>query len=76
VSLWLVAVAGVAPAAQTRAPQPQLMLDRAITDFETGRIADSVAGFDNLVKALRAFAPQLWQRGMHTVARIHLQQRR
>jgi lipoprotein NlpI len=49
--------------AQGRA-QPQMLLDRAIEDFENGRIAESVAGFDQLVKVLPAFAPQLWQRGI------------
>ena len=43
---------------------PQMLLDRAIEDFENGRIAESVAGFDQLVKVLPAFAPQLWQRGI------------
>jgi len=59
VFLWLVSPAG----AQGRA-QPQQLLDRAIEDFENGRIAESVAGFDQLVKVLPAFAPQLWQRGI------------
>ena len=43
---------------------PQALLDRAIEDFENGRITESVAGFDQLVKVLPAFAPQLWQRGI------------
>jgi lipoprotein NlpI len=46
------------------AQSPQVLLDRAIDDFENGRIAESVAGFDQLVKVLPAFAPQLWQRGI------------
>ena len=58
VSPWL-----VSPFAQGRA-QPQQLLDRAIEDFENGRITESVAGFDQLVKVLPAFAPQLWQRGI------------
>jgi len=56
VTLWPVS-------AQDRA-QPQRLLDRAIEDFENGRITESVAGFDQLVKVLPAFAPQLWQRGI------------
>jgi lipoprotein NlpI len=44
--------------------QPQALLDRAIEDFENGRIAQSVAGFDQLAKVLPRFAPQLWQRGI------------
>ncbi len=46
------------------AQSPQMLLDRAIEDFENGRITESVAGFDQLVKVLPAFAPQLWQRGI------------
>lgn len=53
----------VSALAQGRA-QPQEILDRAIEDFENGRITESVAGFDQLVKVLPAFAPQLWQRGI------------
>jgi lipoprotein NlpI len=56
VSLWLVS--------QAAAQQPQALLDRAIEDFQNGRITESVAGFDQLVKVLPAFAPQLWQRGI------------
>ncbi|MBI4263757.1 MAG: hypothetical protein HY657_05245 [Acidobacteria bacterium] len=41
-----------------------MLLDRAIADFENGRVAESVAGFDALVTVLPAFAPQLWQRGI------------
>lgn len=44
--------------------QPQRLLDGAIADFEAGRMTESVAGFDQLVKVLPAFAPQLWQRGI------------
>jgi len=51
-------------AGQQRAQEPQAILDRAIADFENGRVAESVTGFDNMVKVLPAFAPQLWQRGI------------
>jgi lipoprotein NlpI len=56
--LWLSAVAA--------SPQerPQAVFDRAIADFQNGRIAESVAGFDNLVKLVPGFAPELWQRGI------------
>ncbi len=40
------------------------MLDRAVADFEAGRIAESAAGFDTLVKVQPSLAPQLWQRGI------------
>ena len=56
----LVALAGVSLVAQ----QPRDLLDRAVADFEAGRIAESAAGFDTLVKIQPAIAPQLWQRGI------------
>ena len=46
------------------AQSPQAVFDRAVADFENGRIAESVEGFDNLVELIPAFAPQLWQRGI------------
>jgi tetratricopeptide (TPR) repeat protein len=39
-------------------------LDRAIEDFLAGRITESVAGFDQVVKLAPDAAPQLWQRGI------------
>jgi lipoprotein NlpI len=44
--------------------EAQRLLDRAMIDFENGRVAESVAGFDSVIKALPAFAPELWQRGI------------
>lgn len=44
--------------------QPQAMLDRAVAHFEAGRIAESAAEFDRLVKADPAGMPYLWQRGI------------
>jgi lipoprotein NlpI len=46
------------------AQQPRSVLDRAVADFEAGRIAESAAGFDAFVKAQPSLAPQLWQRGI------------
>jgi lipoprotein NlpI len=43
---------------------PREVYTRAVADFEAGRIAESVAGFDRLVKLSPADAPQLWQRGI------------
>ena len=43
---------------------PRSILDRAIADFEGGRIAESVAGFDRLVEIAPQVEPQLWQRGI------------
>jgi lipoprotein NlpI len=48
----------------TAAQQPQEIFDRAVADFERGRVIESAAGFDQLVKAAPAVAPQLWQRGI------------
>src|SRR5258707_1340709 len=44
--------------------QPREVLDRAVADFQSGRIAQSVAGFDRLAKLVPEYAPQLWQRGI------------
>src|SRR5262245_37786746 len=50
--------------AQSPADRPQKIFDRAVADFQSGRIAESVAGFDNLVKLVPDIEPQLWQRGI------------
>ena len=42
----------------------QTVFDRAVADFRGGRIAESVAGFDALVKIAPDSAPGLWQRGI------------
>ena len=49
-------------AAQQR--NPREVLDRAIDDFIAGRINESVAGFDEVVKLAPGAAPELWQRGI------------
>jgi lipoprotein NlpI len=46
------------------AQSPQATLNRAETDFENGRFAESAAAFDSLAKADPAQAPYLWQRGI------------
>jgi len=46
------------------AQQPRELLERAVTDFERGRIAESAAGFDALIKVRPDVAPELWQRGI------------
>jgi lipoprotein NlpI len=46
------------------AQSPRDLLDRAMSDFVAGRIAESVAGFDRLAKVDPAGAPYLWQRGI------------
>jgi len=60
VALWLV----LTLAAQSRVDDAQRLLDRAMTDFENGRVAESIVGFDNVAKLLPALAPELWQRGI------------
>ena len=46
------------------AQEPQAVFDKAVADFEAGRVAESAAGFDTLVKLAPSAAPQLWQRGI------------
>ena len=49
---------------QAQAQQPREVFDRAVSDFQSGRIEESVAGFDRLVKLAPDALPQLWQRGI------------
>jgi lipoprotein NlpI len=46
------------------AQEPRELLDRAVADFVSGRVVESAAGFDQLVKVAPSIAPQLWQRGI------------
>ena len=46
------------------AQQPRDILDRAVSDFVRGRVAESISAFDQVVKLAPAVAPQLWQRGI------------
>lgn len=50
--------------AQTPREQPRAIFDRAVTDFQAGRITEAAAGFDNVAKLVPDSAPQLWQRGI------------
>ena len=51
--------------AAAQAPaDPGDILDRAVAEFESGRIAESAASFDEVAKLAPAIAPQLWQRGI------------
>jgi len=52
------------PALQQSVESPRAVLDRAIDDFLSGRVAQSVTGFDRLVALAPESAPQLWQRGI------------
>lgn len=40
------------------------VMARAVSDFESGRINESVAGFDRVAKLVPNDAPHLWQRGI------------
>ncbi len=50
--------------AQASSERPQTILDRAVADFQGGRIRESAAGFDRLARLAPEYAPQLWQRGI------------
>ena len=60
--LFLLAIA-LGAAAQP-AQRPELILDRAMSDFRQGRIAESIVGFDEVARLEPRSAPQLWQRGI------------
>lgn len=49
---------------QLSAQAPRAILDRAVADFDGGRLAESVAGFDRVAELAPQAAPQLWQRGI------------
>jgi hypothetical protein len=51
-------------ATQASAERPQAIFDRASADFLNGRIAESVAGFDELARLAPGSAAELWQRGI------------
>lgn len=58
-----VALAAVA-LAQAPEQAPQAVFDRAVADFQAGRINEAAAGFDTLIKLVPNSGPQLWQRGI------------
>lgn len=65
----LVALASIAPLAaipplQRPTESPQAVLERAIDDFLSGRVTESVTGFDRVASLAPNAAPQLWQRGI------------
>lgn len=45
-------------------PAAESALARATAHFQAGRVAESAAEFDNVVKLAPDYAPQLWQRGI------------
>jgi lipoprotein NlpI len=65
VAVAIAAALCIAPVhAQPPAGAAQAAFDRAVADFRNGRMAESVAGFDTLIKLSPDAAPQLWQRGI------------
>ena len=64
--LTIIALVVTAPAlsAQRQAENPREVLDRAIEDFLSGRVKESVVGFDRVAALVPDAAPQLWQRGI------------
>jgi lipoprotein NlpI len=60
----LIVVALIAAASAQAPSEPRAILDRAVADFESGRITESVEAFDQLVKVAPQVMPQLWQRGI------------
>jgi len=44
--------------------RPQAIFDRAVADFLSGRVAESVVGFDRLAALAPGSAAELWQRGI------------
>jgi len=60
VALAVALVVGAALAAQT----PRDLLDRAVADFEAGRVVESAEGVDAVIDDSPSVAPQLWQRGI------------
>src|SRR5215471_18788077 len=61
---FLICISTFAAFGQSRTEEPREILDRAVEDFQAGRIAQSVDGFDRVAKLVPAYAPQLWQRGI------------
>ena len=65
-SLQLLAVLAIAVTASAQSPpeSPQAIFDRAVADFESGRVVEAATGFDNLARRVPDSAPELWQRGI------------
>ena len=62
---WCLAVLGLSClAAVVWAQQAQDVFSRAVAHFEAGRVHESAAEFDRLVKADPGLKAQLWQRGI------------
>jgi Flp pilus assembly protein TadD len=62
-ALVLVLMTTVTAAAEQSRSLRQI-LDRAMADFQAGRVAASIDGFDRVIALQPEAAPQLWQRGI------------
>ena len=60
----LISICALLPLTVAAQERPQEILDRAMADFKSSRIKESVAGFDRVAHLAPNFAPQLWQRGI------------
>src|SRR5712692_7510463 len=60
----LLCILAFAAFGQSTNEQPREIMDRAVADFQQGRIAQAVDGFDRVAKLVPSYAPQLWQRGI------------
>ena len=59
----IVAMAAL-PTVQRETQSPRALLEQAIDDFLSGRVKESVTGFDRVAALAPDAAPQLWQRGI------------
>src|SRR5262245_22522488 len=66
--LMLVLVTGITLLETTASGQPiddpARAFNRALTDFTSGRVTESLRGFDALAELFPDSAPQMWQRGI------------
>src|SRR2546421_393373 len=63
-ALFGICILAFATFGQSMNEQPRKILDRAAADFQQGRIAQAVDGFNRVAKLDPSYAPQLWQRGI------------
>ena len=59
-----IVILALAALTQPTADRARAVFDRAVADFQNNRVAESVAGFDELAALAPAQAPYLWQRGI------------
>ena len=63
-ALVLTVVGSFLAVRQAQNDNPQDVFDRAVADFENGRVVESANGFDKLARLIPDAAPRLWQRGI------------